>query len=810
MKRTRLIPIILLLIGYIALLISCGQPEATESTPTPAIAGFVGGTDFRPGVYSGYDSNDANSVLKGNHAVVSWAQLEPTDNNYTFSVIDNIITNLPAGKDLVLRVVFKGNNQDGDEVYTPSWLLNDTYDALRAECDGAPTRILNFTNDSVKVKMGELIAALGAAYDSEPKITMVEIAPGHNGEASPYPLTNVSCGRASEPAVYNAKYSPGEWADYHTWLNAEYAANFPTQNLTTIVTGTTDEGQRYRVVQDAVGRGIGLFLSSLTEDYYSNRGKIGDACYWYQFANPSATLSQLKSAYNTEWITLLDNWESVPIGFEFSQIVTEQGYVWNAIFNALDKFADYVMPYQEQMQYSAALQYFSLYAGTTATTTPAVWARLRSSNSSFSSVQCPDFYDYTHFLTPEWETIGMYNTARLSATNNYNETTRAYYTGSPPIMGSERTSRQTNFPYYDFLFDVDDDYAYATNLPSQILVIYFDGGTDSFKVKYGSGAGTQSRTINLTNTNQWKVDTWNFTPTGGFNNSLNKTLYYADDGYDVGIYNEDAYPNKISYIQVQVFDPARPTPTPVPISPTPALTATPTAGFGPTATPTWTPNPSITPGLTPLPTTVATSVPTNTPLPTVTASTTATASPTKTATATPWNTLTPIPTGTPTQTPIPGSVLFNELIRNADPLRWGDDAFFELYSSEPITYTGYVISVENISDGTRITNTLPFMFTPTQVLVISHRELERRCECSFDVDNTSVYLYDPVGTLLDSMIMVVDGLQRIPDGGFWELHPSAAWYSPGSLNRKPTPTAVPTTPRPTLTPTATATFTPTP
>ncbi len=226
----------------------------------------------------------------------------------------------------------------------------------------------------------------------------------------------------------------------------------------------------------------------------------------------------------------------------------------------------------------------------------------------------------------------------------------------------ERQARRLD-PGTSLRIAVSDDWSYFNSTRQvTVTVSYLDVGATAFTVSLPNASGVASgRVIQQEDQGLWKRLSW--TQTARIANTIDGSSFIVIANPSGG---ESTYLHEIFVDAAGGDIILPPTPTPsVTFTPTPAptftATATPTRTPTPTATatPTRTPTPTATatPTRTPTPTATATptrtSTPTATATPTRTPTPTATATPTPTATATPTRTSTPTATATPTRTPTP-------------------------------------------------------------------------------------------------------------------------------------------------------------
>ncbi len=792
-----------LILVLLAILAACGGGEPDPVDLSDIGARTVGvGSSLTPGIYRAYYHQDTSNVLAGGVIEFRWNQVQASEGTINWSEIDTYLTQVPAGKKGILRLLIRCNDVTGADACAPAWALNQTvYDPIvydkPASCGGGRIARLNYLNASVIRKLEALAAAMGAKYDGNAKVAAVEIGVGFNGESVPWPVS-VECDRTEQAAAYSAVYGtngPWEWTAYHKRLIAAYSTAFPTTALITMVTGSYAESYRAEVVEYALDRNVGLNVTSLTSDYYSNRGSSGALCYWGYITDPAWTPS--REGYITQWAPLAHRWEDGPMSWESGNTTARtlrglsmSAWTWWMALNALSKHADVIEPYDYELVYQNVWTFANRYIGRSAETTPDVWVMFRSSYKGFPGYYCADIFDYSFFLTPELEAIGYYDLDKQTVVRGLDSETAIFDVG-PAGDWRGAYARQTSANMPKLMFDISDDYAYNGVYSGSIVVDYLNTGTDTFRLYYDSVSGVKlAATVTRTNTGQWATYTYNFTD-GKFANSIPGVTGKADRNFDLYLDSNGTVGDVFHSVTVKVTGATGDTPTPIPTVKTPTPTRTPTATVGPTATRTPTGQPTPTAGPTSLPTDTPTPTPTRTPVGTPTPTTTAT--------------VTPTPTATPTA--VTTGVVLNEIaFGNEDA---NGNGVVEPDADQCVEV--FAISASADLDGWTVSNNDRLLFTfDGQALDQYGRFATFGQEWGgWLLQPGTVYLKDDNGATVDSLSIASIGRVRARayDGGAWEVR---NWPTCGLSNLSATPTATARatyTPRPTYTPTTTATAT---
>lgn len=812
MRRYFVLIVVLL---AVLLLASCGEVpvDFTPEAPPVGIAGVIApGDALTTGTYQAYVHTGTAAYLKGGLLEYQWDQIESTRNSMSWTGLDSEVAAVPSGKKAIIRIMLRCNSGN-TEVCTPTWALGGAYQpvisTVPSGCTASGTN-LNYLNASIQNEIEELYEAVAARYNGNAKVAGVEVAVGYNGESSPWPLASV-CDKTQQQQAYETAYGssgPANWSAYQRRIASATKQQAPDLAVTTNITGDYAEKTRWIIAQTGVTDGFGLTVSSLDGDYYSNRGSSGGICYWGDITSPTAVVGPaMANAYVTQWAALEHNWESIPIGFEFRNTNSGAGlnsaeHAWWSALNALDKGADYVMPYASNLTDApSAWYFFNQYAGSTASTTPDAWIVFRSSNPTIPGYYCPDLFSYTFFVEDEIESIGFSGAVQQTAAKAADASTRIFDTG-PATDWRSAYARRTSASWPGFNLDIDDDFAYNGDYDTNIWVTYLDSGTDAFRVYYDSTTGEKTAcTVTLTNTNTWKTAGCNVTDARYGNNLAKLSGDSQASGFDIRIDRHDSTNNTFHMVRVEILASANtptpaPTNTPTAIAATPTPTRTATATLGPTNTPTRTPT------LTP------TFPPTVAPTPTFTV----TPTPTPIFTNTPTPTITPSSTFTPTPTPQASDVILNEITSGKEDANGNGiiepvaDQCFEILnlSGSDQDMTGWTVK----NNGRTIYTFDDLTLSDLGFTAIFGNDLS---DANWLLQPGTVTLVDDGGNTIDTATITAANLQaagvrRANDGGSWT---TGGWPNCGFANLWPTPegfTPRPTwTPRPTYTPTRTAT-----
>lgn len=567
----------------------------------------IGYTNFVPGAYAAYDQTvlggNVAAEAKGSHIYITWRDIEGAGQGiFTWTKLDQYIA--ASDKTTIVRVLLRGPDAAGgyDEA-VPAWALNYNPIVVTVPTGcSAPSERLNFIDPTVKSAILNMVSRLGARYKSNPKVSLFEIAAGYAGEPIPYPATSIYCDSDAQKTAYQAAYTTSQWGNFVIDLTTAYSDAFDggTVPLTLMLSASYAEEYHDDEVRNAVSNGVGLQLTDLKSDYYSNRGSGGGFCYWGYITDPAFTnnSANAEGAFMTTWAALKAN-RSVITGYEFTNRFDPGGRIvsdtyaftkWSML-NALSKGADYILAYNagggypSQIEYDDIWSFFNTYAGKDSGTANSVFIYFHAPWTGYS-LWCPDIFDYSYYLYSEMETIPYYTSAGQSTVQTINDATDIFDVG-PSSDWRYYYARTTDDTWPEFNLDVDDNWNLWNGADLvNIEVTYFDhanGGT--WSLYYASTSGEKlAGTITLTGTNTWKTFSYSAYDMQ-FDNSLTK--YSSDSartGFDIRLDRDDSINDIFSSVKINVSGSA-PTATPTPSGSIPTSTPTVT-GTPPTPTPT--------------------------------------------------------------------------------------------------------------------------------------------------------------------------------------------------------------------------------
>ncbi len=558
-------------------------------------------------MYVGYDQSSLTGnnldYARGSHFFIPWRRIEDNPRgHYDWSLIDKSLSELAPGKKAIIRIVIRCEDvvtNDGSmrDSCAPIWTLD--YDPViekDAPCTAA-TRRINYLDPVVEQGLIDLIHAMGERYRDDARIAAVEIGVGYAGEPVPWPHTRTICDHDQQEAAYRARpeyAEPGKaWAQYHKDIIGAYADAFQGKvPLLTIINAAFAERYRADVVRYAVSRGVGLALTSLHSDFNANRGSGKQVCYWGLSTEPGFDNDSeaAQGAYLTTWAPLVVNKGRVPIGMEFNNRYDNTGRIppegeaftrW-AMLNALDKGADYVLPFNDgrgfpgNIYYQDVWDFYNRYAGRDAHNTPDVWIAFRSPWKK--GAWCPDIYDYSWHLTSEMETLPYADAPSQDRVDAIDLVTGAFDVG-PQSDWRYYYARKTADAWPVFNLDVDDAFLSGGVNEVDVIVTYFDhnrGG--KWTLVYDSVEGEKvAGSVSLTGSNRWRKKVFHLTDARFANGLSPFSKRSRAAGFDLRLDRADAVDDIFSMVQV-IPGGGRPPLTPTPGPPAATPTATPVPG----------------------------------------------------------------------------------------------------------------------------------------------------------------------------------------------------------------------------------------
>ena len=506
---------------------------------------------FDHGLYPGglKASKDNLGIITGSHNMFPWRAVEPSPGQYNFEAIDRWLNQVGAlGKKAMFGVEFRCEGYGGvaDDGCTPWWALDNAYDPVvvpnpGGNCNIGAKKRLNYLNPGIQKRMKAMIQALADHYRNDPRIGVIMIPSGFNGEPKPQPSSTVYCYRDAERQAYERKgYTSDRWSNYNASLIDMYAQAFGnSQKMVVIITGTWQSHWENVIrTQEAVKRSIGVHNSGLTADFSS-----GDS-----FEGQCTDTFESDRAYAAMWPAAERNGEKVVASFEphhgsdhrgllgDGQALDQRSYTWWSVLNALDKRASVITPYSEsinakwqtwgkgkespqwQWRDLDAWQFAVKYLGRTYQDTPDAWVAFRTSFNRY----CGDNTDYDFYLKP----IDNYRYPRTGHADD-----NGHYAGETSQeavkLGDNRPNkvgwigprndwrgaygREISEKYPEIVLDLDDRIQKRVSAASRFQVTFYDGESHDqgkeWLLKYTTNQGSKTKKFTLGGSGRWRVET---------------------------------------------------------------------------------------------------------------------------------------------------------------------------------------------------------------------------------------------------------------------------------------------------------------
>lgn len=213
--------------------------------------------------------NATNPNISGADLEWSWADIEPVEGQYNWSIVDHDIQVWTSrGKSVILRFATAGRISWGGAVdgsYTPPWVFN-TYGVPRIT-DSSGTVFPEYWNPLYLQKLADFVNAAAARYDNNPLVAGVEVGVGEGGETEPDGASNNP--NAELQLWQQNGYTNALWYQTLQKIVGIYETAWTHTPLTLMVTSTFLKDRdpiytRKLVEKYAVSQGLLLQINSLT------------------------------------------------------------------------------------------------------------------------------------------------------------------------------------------------------------------------------------------------------------------------------------------------------------------------------------------------------------------------------------------------------------------------------------------------------------------------------------------------------------------------------------------------------------------
>jgi len=160
--------------------------------------------------------------MTGSQLTYTWKQIQPYGDRYDWGLIDGWVTQEKArGHKWVWRMDV---HQNRGVVSWPGWVPSKQL--LLA--DGRPVSVPDYANPAFWSKLIQTIMDVGARYDSDPDLVLVQIGLGLYGETQP----ERDDGQGNLMGqIYEKGLTACQWIEYCKCIMAAYATAFPTTEL---------------------------------------------------------------------------------------------------------------------------------------------------------------------------------------------------------------------------------------------------------------------------------------------------------------------------------------------------------------------------------------------------------------------------------------------------------------------------------------------------------------------------------------------------------------------------------------------------
>ena len=391
------------------------SPDGTFSGPESQAAPGLEGTSNRwaPGIYMARDwraiSKDEFPMLMGGHDTFFWSELEPSEGQYNFTRIDNMINNNAAtGKKSAFGVsVYSGRIEGG--INMPAWMING-YPQTVIDC-GSGWKIPRYWNGTYQAKYRNLVQALANSYKNDDRVAWVQIGIGLYSEIQPNDDRDDQCTKnaiTGDTGITDANAMSQFWianVNAITDMHMQYFnTGKPVFQIYTPSFVRSDE-RCWTTLYGAGKWGMGLFAGGV----YANQDNI--------FANwPSTTYPDGCKMWDPIRYWQNSPTRTIPVAFESYRYMlpTLDTFYWG-MFNALNKHPDYLNlesdlffangdPAQKITENTQMLYFASRYLGKYITDTPNIWVAMRehdeatNGHGTFNKFIWPQFGNYDFWL----------------------------------------------------------------------------------------------------------------------------------------------------------------------------------------------------------------------------------------------------------------------------------------------------------------------------------------------------------------------------------------------------------------------------
>ncbi len=546
--------VVALVLAVAASIVQSSQAQvSSQSMPAPY-----------PGVYVGRDFRNVDPTLYpaiGGQYTFSWSDLQPQEGNFQWQLIDHWLQAeaLQSGKRAAFAITtYHGRIEGG--IAVPAWVYTPAQGGnAQAAINCSGVLVPRYWNQYYLAKYNAFVAALGARYNGDARLTWVQIGTGLYGETQPADGLDDQCLKNALTAdfgITDTLIMSSRWVTTVNTITDYYISAFPSTTLLLQYAPTfLDACERKQTSDYAATHGVGLFNAGLMADF-------NNAVF------PPATGYAGCGAYEP-----LMTWRGqVPLGWEsYRYMLPTATHVYWAVLNALDKHADYinfehdlwqdpsVNPISENFP---SFTFANQYLGRTISDTRSVWVALREHRQDTAgNPYWPQWGNYSFWLYQDDSVAGGRTVPETNDGNIYLPVHNPDLPDGKEGWVTRRTDQATGNP--SMWFKVDDGYINGNSPTVLIEVTYWDHGTDTWALLYDSQTGEQAATpqggsqpfVQKTNSNTWRVASFVVTD-ARLANSL-------AGGSDFRIDSRGDGDEWVHVVNVVKGGPATPTPTPV-------------------------------------------------------------------------------------------------------------------------------------------------------------------------------------------------------------------------------------------------------
>jgi hypothetical protein len=517
------------------------------------------------GIWNSPVSKAGKPWYKGHIAVVDWADIEPSNGNFSWAPLDNLVNNIANQGLYVMTMVYTGKG-------APHWLYSSGVPVATAGWSGTGDAFPYYLNSTYQTYFKRMVAAVAQhlqnAYPStiRAKIVGIQAPVGTSGDPEPY--------RGTIQSQY--QISSTDWIAFSkemfTYYNSQYTNSNPKIHLLYNLLGYNNEhwiadnlpgswlktnriGDRYENAEDGDPNNYQQFTADIIREFYNGRalrarsemdltdakksGWFLEAPLWNMYWTQLWGLTQGQDMHNQLQVDL-NNSAYYP-AFDFYSKYA--GYkspqdsigVWIALHDGLDETdttrfqaSTYgsIDTSTRMIKIANAMAKYGAKQSDTSVTTTTSFTGL---NDVGYKIYTGNYQMWMSQINPQGTSQGLWRVG--PQTQMYGRFARRF---------DHATGKDAMY------FTIDDRFFFNQGLnghyPVTIRLVYLDQGTGSFKLQYDSTSGPKDILVTKTNTGQWKEKIVTLNDGNFFNHLQNNA--------DIALINTDTEDDTFHMIEI--------------------------------------------------------------------------------------------------------------------------------------------------------------------------------------------------------------------------------------------------------------------